>query len=695
MGKFKYTLSNIWFWVVIAIGCFVMESVYFFTIPGVTFFHESFWILAIAGIGSSIVYFYLEHKKNNLKFDKVALPFFIVVFLIFAIIIWTHQPETFVWENGMGENVISMSIPEKMRYTVMLFFSMLTAYMILFTHSHNMLSTKRMVWLPIAYVVFALANILISLVTEFAAYKSIFENGSRELSINGIYNNENMFGVIILIAICACAVINYKKPNIPTFIAMTIFFVWTILIGSGTCIICAVVFLPIYLFIEVARGIKYRPIKTAIWTSAFAILFIGFIIIFIYGVEKNYEPLVNLNNYINIIRIDSNNNFGTLTGRVTKWVQYLNFGSDTIWHLLFGRGFIYNNSVVTAYLGALYNMPEIGSISCENGFVQLFIHGGLLAVVSYIAINVYFVYCCIYLFINKKKSFAALYLLIFIIMTMNNFLEVNLFFDLSGKEAFITIAFFAPVIAKYKQMKHKNGVKLEEVSNMEVENKPVQISTITQVLSVILVGLLTVAIALVPAAQAHPNGTVLMLLVNGILALITTLMFFPYLISLWWKGSSKRMFFIQIFSNLIFIFGGTLLATFVIYIIPETRNWIAVAAQVSYFLILLGYTFVYSLLRKGNGKEYLQNTFIKPLSMSRFAGPITMVVIVAASYILKMYFNFNQFTIYALAIAAASIYLAALFLIPNKPKNDLEEILNDKDIALTVKYVKRSKELNG
>ena len=501
MGKFKYTLSNIWFWIVIAIGCFIMESIYFFTIPGVSFAHESFWILAIAGLGSTVVYFYLEHKKNGMKIDKVLLPVFVVAFIFFTISIWTQDGESFVWANGLGENLVEFSVAEKLRYTVMLGFSMLTAYMILCTHSHNFFSKKKMVWLSIAYVAITLVNIIISFIKEFDIYKALFTGNQYgvALSLKSIYNNENFFGVIVLIGICACAVINHAKPNIPTFIAMAIFFIWTLLIGSGTCVICAVIFLPIYITIETCRGIKHTPIKTAIWLGAFIVLLTISITIFVIGVKNDVDFFVNFQKHLDDLRRDQSSHFDNFTGRVAKWVVFLEYGFDNPWHFLFGRGFDYKASYLTAIAGAMNSTPATGSLSAENGFVQLFLHGGLLEVGLYVALCVYFVYCCIYLVIKKRYSYATLYLLIFVIMTMNNMLETNLFFDLGGKESFITIAFFAPVISSYKHATHKGGAKEIEVKEMKIENKPLSLQTITRVVSILFIALITVIISVLPS----------------------------------------------------------------------------------------------------------------------------------------------------------------------------------------------------
>ena len=72
MGKLRFTLTSIIFWIVLLLSCFLSEN---FAIlnsnPMGGFSFDSAFILTIVTIGLLVLYYFLEHKKNGLTFDKV------------------------------------------------------------------------------------------------------------------------------------------------------------------------------------------------------------------------------------------------------------------------------------------------------------------------------------------------------------------------------------------------------------------------------------------------------------------------------------------------------------------------------------------------------------------------------------------------------------------------------------------------
>ena len=75
MGKLRFTLTNVIFWIVLILSCLLSENFAAFnTDPMKGFSVDSAFILTISIIALLVLYYFLEHKKNGLKFDKILLP---------------------------------------------------------------------------------------------------------------------------------------------------------------------------------------------------------------------------------------------------------------------------------------------------------------------------------------------------------------------------------------------------------------------------------------------------------------------------------------------------------------------------------------------------------------------------------------------------------------------------------------------
>ena len=87
MGKLRFTLTNVLFWIVLLLSCFLSEN---FAIlnsnPLNGFSLDSAYRLTVSAILLLVLYYFLEHKKNGLTFDKILLPSLAIAALF---LIWT------------------------------------------------------------------------------------------------------------------------------------------------------------------------------------------------------------------------------------------------------------------------------------------------------------------------------------------------------------------------------------------------------------------------------------------------------------------------------------------------------------------------------------------------------------------------------------------------------------------------------
>ena len=92
MRHFKFTLANFFLWATMLVGCFYVENLALFS-PDMNagFDYSTFWILTICAFACMVMYFYLEHKRNKLRVDKVLLPVFILLTIVMVVNIWVQK----------------------------------------------------------------------------------------------------------------------------------------------------------------------------------------------------------------------------------------------------------------------------------------------------------------------------------------------------------------------------------------------------------------------------------------------------------------------------------------------------------------------------------------------------------------------------------------------------------------------------
>ena len=121
MGKLKFTLSNIWFWLALLFVSFLTENLSLLTND----IHQGFnpATLIVLSIGCLIclfMYYFVNHKENKLKLDWILLPGIAIVGITMLIGIWLQGSATLTYSNGSGTIAVEYSTYEKIRASVIL-----------------------------------------------------------------------------------------------------------------------------------------------------------------------------------------------------------------------------------------------------------------------------------------------------------------------------------------------------------------------------------------------------------------------------------------------------------------------------------------------------------------------------------------------------------------------------------------------
>ena len=118
MGKLRFTLTYVLFWLIIVLSCLLAENFAFIStnhVGGMS--TDSALILSLATIALLVFFYFSEHKKNGLKFDKVFLPILIIFTIISICTIWWQGSRIFINIDDNYKTSINIEATEKVSYS--------------------------------------------------------------------------------------------------------------------------------------------------------------------------------------------------------------------------------------------------------------------------------------------------------------------------------------------------------------------------------------------------------------------------------------------------------------------------------------------------------------------------------------------------------------------------------------------------
>ena len=672
MGKFRFVLSNFWLWATVLMGCIFAENLAIFTPnPREGYNNITFYMIAVCCFLCLGIYLYLEHKRNHVKFDKILLPIIVGLGIVMLITIFMQSTETFVYENGKNSVTVSFSVHDKVKYGLRLIFLLAFSYITTFTMFANRANNRSLLWLPIILLDVAYVSVGYSLFTESTTIMAYFRSVSR-LSIKSFYLNPNTFGLTLLLGIMCCMVINHYKPNVFTFVTIPLFLFLIILTNSAASILVALVIVPLYFVIEIFKNVKKHLLTTSLISLA-AIIGIAVFVISINSLADQKNLFVE-----NIIKsfkkCFDEIHYDTFSGRTGVFAGFIRYGSDLTLHALFGRGYGTSDVYIPAIYSALRNGPH--SMSCENGFVQIFVTYGLVGIFAYIGLLGVFFYSCVKLFVFKQRTFAATYGLIVLGLVAHSFAETNIFYDLGFKETAMTLIFLMPPIVKAKYLNKRGKAKIQETIEYKT-NVKFDAFKVGEIISMILLASIVATAAAFMSPYGINNPKVFLIV---IFSLLGTLLIFPYLISLWLKSVDPVKRVIHVALNLI----GLLAAVYVVFVLakdtgPVSFNYILSAVAAFIFIIID--LILYATFRKDFFFSYLKITFIRPIVALFPSFIFGMFLTTIFGLIFLPQGQFGPLETFGLIVFALISIFIGIFFIPYRPMKKYLNYINDATIS--------------
>ena len=485
MGKLRFTLTYLLFWIIIAFSCLLAENFSLLTVDHMggmqmgSLFMLSFFIILLL-----VFYYILERKHNKIKIDTILLCIIATFGLISILTIVLQPARTFSDGLNGATNSISFSSEEKFAYVLQVIIWCAVLYGVLYAITRYSISRRWLKWLAFIYIVGLFICALVDVFMEADKIAGIF-NGNYLGDVQFVIYNSNVWGHLLLIGVFSCVVLCLKRFKIYYYIPMMFFVVMIVFTSCATATFVSLAITIAYTIFEIV-AMFYKQRKKLV-TYLFA--YIGGLIIF--AAVFALMVIVNVNVFANfwqfVYREIIHKDYSTLTSRTGIWASVFGLLSKNPIDFIFGLGYRTGNAIFTTYY-MTYRDANFAIRSTHNGVIEIFLRHGLLGVLMYAALLLTFVFGLAKLIKIKQYRVAYLYSLCFVGILAHSIAESTTFFTPNIGGMYITLIFFLPVAkeTKYNHLKELN----RDLQYTEIVHNKVTPTNICYFINSMLIGLI-------------------------------------------------------------------------------------------------------------------------------------------------------------------------------------------------------------
>lgn len=513
MGRLRFTLTNIMFWIVLMLSCFLAENYALFTdAPRTGFNSFPLYFLTFAIIGLLVFYYITEHKKNGLTFDKILLPAFI---MIGALLIWTvfrQGDRTFTNWAGDGTFNIAFTFGDRMLAALQVVVWLAVLYAIVFVYNRYRLNLESYRWIPKVYIIIVLLLCLIDLFYEWDIIAGIFAGTYTGSGIEFIFGNQNVWALVLFSGMLTGLILSYKRFSWYYFSTMIAIFLYMIFTTSATSIYISLLVIALYPAYEIYkairkdknRGLKILIVYVSIWTVV-----IGLVALFI-----NIGVPIFANFWTFVDKSLLHKDFLTITGRTEIWTHIIDLLKQNPLDFIFGIGHQTGSKIFQTY-----NAGHMPVKSAHNGIMEVFLRYGLLGVIIYSGVLLLVFFCLVLHTRQKRYRFVIIYGLAYLALLSHSVAESTNFFTPNVGGVYFGMFFLLPILNILQNKKLKE-LKEETVKvSVKTERVP-QIFIIATVLFVAL------SVAFIKVIHNFTNIDIFSCIVMFIVLMMSTLFVF-------------------------------------------------------------------------------------------------------------------------------------------------------------------------
>ena len=483
MGKLRFTLTYLLFWVIIVFSCLLAENFAFLSSnPMGGMSTDSLILLSIFLIAVLIFYYFQERRKNGVTFDKILLPIFIVFTIVAILTICWQEPRQFSAPGSEEVYEVAFTAKDKLSFSLQVVVWFAVLYGLVFVSNRFAISRKWTRWLAYLYIFGLLACSIADIIMEFNSIVAILTSTYEGPGLQFVIYNSNVWGHLLLVGLLSCIIMCLRRFKPFYYVLMIHFLIMIVLTSCATATFVGLAVIVLYSLYEIFALFNKQRHKSVslllIYISVilFVILFSTLMIVLDVPVFSNVWYFI----YNHILHKD----YSTLTSRTGIWSSVFHLLRDNPRDFIFGLGYRTGNMIFTTY----YEIHESGfaARSAHNGLFEIFLRHGLLGVIVYIAALSLFLVGLIKLIKKKEYRVAYFYGICVIGILIHSVAESTMFFTPNIGGTYLTLFFFLPVA---NEVKDKHFAKLkEELANEE--DVPVEKGNVLYFVSVMTMGLI-------------------------------------------------------------------------------------------------------------------------------------------------------------------------------------------------------------
>lgn len=679
MGRIRFTLSTVLFYVIMAAVCLLIENISFFSSNSAAGFGViSFFLLAIFVVFTSLLYLGIEHKRNKMKIDFILLPVLLIGFVLGLVAIWSNTNiTTFIDSVSGSEITIQITTTDKIRYSIELAIVLITIYLMTFVFGKGKIRARKLVWMPLLVMVAGAVLCVISLFKDSYVF-NYFTTGVITKDSEGaksVFYNENVFGLFLLLSLFSSFVVLYHNRKWWWVWGVIFFFnAYLVLTTSVTSILIGFVATSIYILLEIIFGFIHKKyVATTIVVILFGASITGFIL---FLAIDNSSFSTAITDFIKKTILFKD--VSTFTGRVSVWKAAIDMVGNDPFRIMLGYGYGVSKVFLRGFATTRVFAFQVNS--AHSGFLQIYIMGGMIGLASYVLLLIYYLYCSFRLLLKKKIHFTLVYGLIFTGLIAHGCFESTYMLQVSTMGIIVSIVFFLPPIVAWKQIRHEKYVKSIETF-YAIPTQGVPSHSFVPMVSNAILALLIPVIMLFALPQAYSSKGFMTILLLVIGALSLCLLFIPYLSFLFYRKSTNAGFITRIILNSIWIFGVPVLASYFVHeFIKNSRYIYLIVGGTTLFVTLAFATIVYSLLREGSFKQWAKLTFGSIFTNATLSKIILIMVCSIGNIILSRTIAIDYTSMIALSLIYMMVFWFFYNVIPSKKKEMIYNDFNEEGI---------------
>lgn len=485
MGKLRFTLTYILFWFVIVFSCLLAENFALLStdhMGGMS--GDSLILLSLFVIFALAFYYFLEHKKNKIAFDKILLPIIVAFGFISIATIWWQGVRVFDNNWKFIRATVSFSIEQKFSYSLQVIIWCAVLYGVFFVFNRYSVTKKLFRWLPFIYVVGILTCSFVDIVLEFNDLVLILSNSS-EYTKDGmqfIVYNSNVWAMLLLIGVLSCVVMNLKKFHLFYYFAMIHLFIMIVFSSSSTSTFAGFAVIFIYTLYEILSRFKTNRKRSLTLLIAFSGTIIVSVSLLVILSALNVPIANSLVAFLEkkILFKD----YSTLTDRREIWASVYHLLLNDPVDFIFGCGYKTGNIIFADYFEIIHS--GFAARSAHSGIFEILLRHGIVGLLFYISAFIVFILGIVKLFKKKQYRVGFIYALCVIGIFGHSISESTMFFTPNIQGMYLTIVFYLPVVNVTKE-KYFDELK-QDIAQTQREEVSINASKVYYFVQVLLMG---------------------------------------------------------------------------------------------------------------------------------------------------------------------------------------------------------------